>query len=475
MTDFSHHRAPGFYEIFVVLKHRWSDVATVVVLIIAVAVFFCPPPSGATPTAMHAAALILLTIGLWALGSIPEHVTAMLFFLLAMVLAIAKPQVVFSAFTSSAIWLVFGGLFIAHAVGTTGLGKRFAGVLFDRYTSSYGALLVAVAVAATLLSFFMPATVGRMLLLVPIVVALAERVGFERGSNGYHGLVLTALIISFQSGTGILPANTPNLVLAGASEALYGVHVIYAEWLWVMFPVLVALKGAILVWLVWRLYPATVQTARAATANAAMSTAERRLAFILALALLLWTTDFMHGLRAGWVALAAAVVCLVPRIGVLSATAFNEVRFGPFFYIGATIGLGAMAQESGLGNMLGELLRSTFALHAGADFANFLTLSTLATFVGVLATNAAQPALLAPLAGQFAEATGWPINAVLMTMAVGFNIMLMPYQVPPLVVGMQVGGVSLRAALRVTLPLAAVSFLLLPVEYLWWRMIGYFG
>ena len=458
----------------VVLKHRWSDIATVAVLIVAVAVFFCPPPSGATPAAMHAAALILLTIGLWALGSIPEYVTAMLFFVLAMLLAIASPQVVFSAFTSSAIWLVFGGLFIAHAVGVTGLGKRFAGVLFVRYTSSYGALLIAVAVAATVLAFFMPATVGRMLLLVPIVAALAERVGFERGSNGYHGLVITALVISFQSGTGILPANTPNVVLTGASEALHGVQLTYAEWLWVMFPVLAALKGAILVWLVWRLYPANVQAARAATLTVAMSAAERRLAVILAIALLLWATDFMHGLRAGWVALAAAVTCLLPRVGVLSATAFNEVRFGPFFYIGATIGLGAMAQHSGLGELLGELLRSTFALHAGADFVNFFALSTLAVIIGAFATNAAQPALLAPLAGQFAEATGWPINAVLMTMAVGFNIMLMPYQVPPLVVGMQVGGISLRAALRVTLPLAAISFLVLPVEYLWWRVIGYF-
>jgi hypothetical protein len=206
-----------------------------------------------------------------------------------------------------------------------------------------------------------------------------------------------------------------------------------------------------------------------------MSAAELRLAMILGIALLLWATDFLHGLRAGWVALAAAVMCLVPRLGVLSAAAFNEVRFGPFFYIAAAIGLGSMAQESGLGNLLGEFLRATFALHAGADFINFFTLSALASIVGVFATNAAQPALLAPLAGQFAEGTGWPINAVLMTMAVGFNIMLMPYQVPPVVVGMQVGGVSLRAALRVTLPLAAVSILLLPVEYLWWRLIGYFG
>ena len=50
-------------------------------------------------------------------------------------------------------------------VTATGLGRRFAGLLFDRYTFGYGGLLVAIALIATALAFFMPATVGRMLLL----------------------------------------------------------------------------------------------------------------------------------------------------------------------------------------------------------------------------------------------------------------------------------------------------------------------
>ena len=72
--------------------------------------------------------------------------------LLAVVLAIASPQVVFSCFSSATMWLVLGGLIIAEAVGTTGLGRRFASVLFERYVRSYGALMIAVAVAATVLA-----------------------------------------------------------------------------------------------------------------------------------------------------------------------------------------------------------------------------------------------------------------------------------------------------------------------------------
>jgi anion transporter len=455
---------------------RLSSIFTALVCIGAAVIFFLPPPQGTAANTMHAAALLVLTIGLWALSAVPEYITALLFFLLAVVLAIAPPQVVFSAFTSATMWLVLGGLIIADAVTATGLGRRFAGVLFDRYTSSYAALIVAIALVATALAFFMPATIGRILLLVPIVVALAERVGFAPATSGYNGLCLTAIIITYQSGSAILPANAPNLVLAGAAETLYGVPLIYAEYLWVMFPVLALLKGAVAVALIWWLYPAQVKTQTAPLALAPMSAEERRLAVILVIALLLWMTDAVHGVRAGWVALAAGLACLLPRVGVLPAASFNNVRLGPFFYVGASIGLGAVVHESGLGELLGKTLQGTLNLQPDSDFTNFMVLGMLNAMAGLLLTNPAQPAVMTALSGPFADAAGWPLNAAVMTIAVGFNVMLLPYQVPPIVVGMHAAAVPVRTALRLTTPLAALGIVVfLPLDYLWWRIIGYFN
>ncbi len=455
---------------------RLSSIFTALVCVVAAVVFFLPPPAGVTANIMHATALLVLTIGLWALGALPEYLTALLFYLLAVVLAIAPPQVVFSAFTSASMWLVLGGLGIAEAVAATGLGRRFAGVLFDRYASSYTALIIAIALVATALSFFMPATVARMLLLIPIVMALAQRVGFAPGSSGYNGLCLTAIIITYQSGSAILPANAPNLVLAGATDTLYGVQLIYAEYLWVMFPVLGLLKGAAAVALIGWLYPARVNPLADHPAPSRMSAAERRLAVILVVALLLWMTDVVHGVRAGWVALAAGIACLLPRIGVLPAAAFNEVRLGPFFYVGASIGLGAVVHESGLGDVLGRTLQGTMNLQSDSDFVNFMSLGFLNVAAGIVLTNPAQPAVMAALAGPFADAAGWPLHAALMTVAVGYNVMLLPYQVPPFVVGMGVAAMPMRVALRLTVPLAALGVLVfMPLDYLWWRLIGYFG
>src|SRR5688572_28572016 len=136
----------------------------------AVAVYLMPPPAGVSVETMHAAALVVYTVGLWAAGALPEHMIGLLFFMLAMALAVAPAQVVFSGFTSATLWLVLSGLCMAEAVNTTGLAQRLAGALFDRLAASYTQRVIAVVVAAVVLSFLEPATVGRVMLLLPIVM-----------------------------------------------------------------------------------------------------------------------------------------------------------------------------------------------------------------------------------------------------------------------------------------------------------------
>jgi anion transporter len=456
---------------------RASTVLTAIVCAASLAIYFAPAPAGVSGTTLHAAALVVFTVGMWAVGKLPEHLVGLLFFMLAMVLAVAPAQVVFSGFASATLWLVLGGLIIAEAVNRTGLAQRLAGVLFERFTGSYGQLVAAVVAASILLSFVMPATVGRVLLLLPIVMALAGRVGFERGSRGYDGLCLAMITATYQCGTTVLPANAPNLVLAGSAEALYGLHLTYAEYLWVQFPVMGLLKGvAIAAFTCW-LFPDVVRPApKAPRAAAPLTPEQRRVSAILLGALALWASDFLHGVQSGWVALAAAIACVLPRVGAMPIAAFHEVRLGPYFYVGATLGLGLVIQTTGLSDGLGRLLHGMLPLSAGADFANFIMLSLLTTLAGLFTTNPAQPAVLAPLAESFALATGWPLKAALMVIGVGFTSFLLPYQVPPAMVGLRVGALRVAAMLRLLLPLAAFNILvMLPLQYLWWRLIGYFG
>jgi di/tricarboxylate transporter len=84
------------------------------------------PPDILSSSESIVAGLILVVITFWVTGIIAEYQTAMLFFMLSMILSVASVPVVFSGFSSAAFWLVFGGFVLGIDINETGLGKRIA-------------------------------------------------------------------------------------------------------------------------------------------------------------------------------------------------------------------------------------------------------------------------------------------------------------------------------------------------------------
>jgi di/tricarboxylate transporter len=237
------------------------------------------------------------------------------------------------------------------------------------------------------------------------------------------------------------------------------------------------LKAFVIIGLIWWLFPAETRLVETEPPPKPLTPDERRLTAILLVALGLWATDFYHGIHPGWVGLGAGLATLIPLTGVMPVTNFTDrLKFGPFFYIASILGLGAVMVETGLSRAVGEALQASLELAPGRDAANFATLAILSTLTGAVVTNVAQPAVLAPLASYFGDAAGWPLKAALMTIVLGFTTAILPFQVPPILVGVQIAGLRLRRFLRMSVPLALVSlFVLLPINYGWWRAIGYFG
>ena len=455
-------------------NHLRSATPAAAVLVLAAVPAALPAVFGLPVELAPTAAIIIATIGFWATRSLPEHLTALLFFLSCMLLEVAPAAVVFSGFSATAFWLVFGGLVLAVAVERTGLGARVAAVLLDQVDRDYRRLVAGLVGVALVLAFLVPSTMARMLMLVPLVTALADRLGFAPGSKGRAGMVLATALGTYTLAVGILPANVPNMVMAGAVETVHGVTLQYGPYLWLHFPVLGLVKALVLIWLVGWLF-GDRPSGEAAAERPPMTPDAWRLAAVLALTLLLWATDFQHGVSPAWVALAAAVVCLMPGVRLVPPGDFAaKVNFGSLFYVGGVLGIAAVVNHSGFGAVLSRDLQAWLPLAPGADVANYGGLVLLATAVGMIATMPGVPAVLTPLAGDLAAATGWPLDAVLMTQVVGFATVVLPYQVPPVMVALALAGVRLADAIRLCLVLAVVSLIgLVPLNYIWWQLIGW--
>jgi di/tricarboxylate transporter len=170
---------------------RWPWLVVAAAALVALAVMLAQP-LGMSREAALTAGLALFVIGLWATGVVPEYLPALLFFLVAVLARLAPPATVFSGFASTAFWLVFAGVVIGMAVNRTGLGQRLAQRMTGWFGSRYGAVIVGLVAVGTLLAFVMPAALGRVMLLMPIAMAIADRFGFAPGSNGRTGIALAA-------------------------------------------------------------------------------------------------------------------------------------------------------------------------------------------------------------------------------------------------------------------------------------------
>lgn len=435
-------------------------------------------PAVLGPSGGMTLAIVIVTLGLWATALVPGYFASLLFFAAVLMAGLQPAPLVFSGFASAAMWLIVSGFVIGAAVSATGLNDRLAGVIAPLLTRSYPRLIGGLMLAAMLLGFLMPSSVGRAVVMVPIGMALADHSGFARGSKGRIGIATILAIGCNMPSFAILPSNIPNMVLAGSAETILGIHLTYTQYLVLHYPVLGILKAAVTVALVLTLFPATIgePLGKDEAKVAGARDGQGRVIGVLLVTLAFWMTDSLHGISSAWIGLGAAVLLLSPRFGVVTPPAFKQATdFGLLLFVAGALAVGAVVNASGLGGKLGTFLTSVLPLAPGHDATNFFSLTFLSFITGMFTTVPSVPAVLTPMTGDLSALTGYGAVTILMTQVVGFSTVMFPYQVSPLVVAMQLSGERLEHLAKVTVPLALITLVaLVPIDFLWWKALGWF-
>ena len=456
-----------------------------VIVVAALLVLF--PIANQPVTFSYSAAVVLITLAFWSTSVLPPFLTGLIFFALVAIFQLAEPSLLFSGFASTAVWLIISGFIIGSAISSSGLDKRLASVIAPHLTLSYPRLILGLVMSAVLLGFIMPSSVGRAVVLIPVGMALAKGVGFASGSNGRKGIATALAIACNMPSFAVLPANIPNMILAGASESLFDIHFGYMEYLLLHFPILGIVKSLLIVVLVLVIFPDKISKAQEGDliqenndfnldekANVD-SKLQKKVGLLLAVTLLFWMTDSIHGVSSAWVGLTAAIILLLPKWGVVEPKSFSRsVDFGTVVFVAAALGLGTLVNTSGVGEFMGQAFSYLLPSSSDNSFLSFMSLSLISTLSGLVTTIPGVPTVLSPMAADFAQLTGFTLPAVLMTQVIGFSTVIFPYQVAPLILAMQLSKEPLSSLLKITLPLAAITILLLmPLDYLWWLSLGW--
>ncbi len=305
---------------------------------------------------------------------------------------------------------------------------------------------------------------------------MCDRIGFGAGSPDRAGIVLAAGAGSVYPSFAILPAAVPNLGWLGAVESIHKLKITYGEYLIYNFPVMGTVAILALPFIIFGLFPDEAGEG-AEIERTEGSPEQTRLIIVLVAALGLWLSDFAHGISPAWIALGASVLCLMPRAGVVATNIIvGKVSYAPWFFVAGVVGMGAVVAKAGLGTYLSAFLFDIVPLHPGEDLINFFKVGAVGMAMGLATTVPGQPAIMTTLAADVAATTGWPLKSVLMTQPISWSMAPFAYELPPLILAANMGGVSMRRLARLLLAMAALTWIaMMPLQYLWWKALGYFG
>lgn len=424
------------------------------------------------------AGLLFICIAFWATSLVPAYWPALGLFAFATATQLAPTQVIFSGFQSSTFWLLFSGMVFGAAINHTGINSRATRLLMLILGNSYQGTIIKIALFAMGLAFLIPSGVSRVVLLIPIIVSLADHFGYDSDSNGRKGMLLAAAFGTFLPAFSILPANAPNMLLSGMTEALYDAPLSYGEYLLLHFPILGFGKLIMTIGVILWLFPdkAPNQAVQATIEKSAMTKIETRLLIVLCTCFAFWFTDSLHHISAGWIGLIAALACLWPSLGLMAKNSIDkDIQYGTLLFAAGIIGLSAIIAYSGLGNILVNYLTDVIPFSANAPLLNLSLLTFISTCVAVVTNLAGVPAIMTPMAEHLANITGLSNHAVLMTQVLAFSNVLLPYQAPPLITAIALGNLSISAVTKVCLAtFVLTSMVLLPLNFLWWYALGMF-
>lgn len=423
------------------------------------------------------AIVVVVTVILWAGHLLPPWFVALLFIGVCCLGKLVPTSVALQGFQASATWLVFAGMVIGLAMKHTQLGETMAKHLTPYLYGSYVRALLGFMALGTVCIFIMPSAMGRVVLLVPLYIALANKLGYDSHSTGRTHLLLGGVLATYLPAFAVLPANVPNNVLLGTTESLLGKGPDYFNYFLIHFPVLGAIKLVVIfIILWWPLRNADVQSdlqPAAVDEGDNNNTGRNRLTIILSLMMLLWLSEPLHHLPTAWIAMAAALCCLFPGAGIVPTEPLKKIDIASLFYVAGVISLGLVAENSQLADWLTQSIQQLPLDSNSPSSLSFTLLSALSSVVGVLVTLPAAPAILTPLTNELADTLKWSPEAIYMTQIVGLSCVWLPYQAPPLMIAKTMANLPWRTLIRYCLLLSVLSVVVIwPLDYLWWKLIG---
>ena len=292
---------------------------------------------------------------------LPDYLTMILLMCSWVVLKVVPFKTAFAAFADTTVWLLIGALGIGVGVASSGLLNRIALVVMSKFPPTFKGMTTALYVAGNIINPLIPSATAKVSIVAPFARGIGEKLGFEPESEGMGGLFSAAWMSTGVLYPLFLSASFFNYTLIGLLPKDVGDKVTWMSWFssfWV-WGLVVMVLGYFVIQILYKpkeshdMDPAFVKDQLAALGP--MTKNEKIVSMILAVALLMWITERVHGIN-------ATIVALVALMLMLAFNIFDRVNFrakigwDSIYFIGGILCLASVFPAVGIDKWIGSVV-----------------------------------------------------------------------------------------------------------------------
>jgi len=390
--------------------------------------------------------LFLLAVGLWITEAVPAFAVGLLImgylvFALGTPLIMPEPWDVapyLNTWSSSVIWLMLGGFFMAEGLSRTGLDRQLFALAIKPAGSRPRNVLLAIMLTSAVASMFISNTSTTVLMIgavLPLVRQLGSREPFSKA------LLIAIPMAASVGGMGTIIGSAPNAIAAGAA-AESGSSINFLEWMVVAAPV--ALVLVVTGWFfLLRLYPTDLTDIKLDLSTLdEPELPERRdriIVTVLSLATVgLWMTTPLHGIH-------IVAISLIPIVGltmtqVLGAAHVRGLPWDTLMLVAGGLSLGSAVVDSGLAERFASGLG--FLTNLNIDIVVFAALALITVALSNVMSNTATVSIVLPVA--VALLPGRELEMCLILGLSASCALLLPVSTPPNAIAFSTGEIETR-------------------------------
>src|SRR5215470_6541895 len=309
-------------------------------------------PLDLEPQTKHAFAIVAFMVVAWITQAIDYALAGLVGCFLFWALGVVRFPVAFSGFANDTAWFLFGALLLGAVATRSGVARRLAYFIMLRVGITYPRILLGLILTDFLLTFIVPSGIARVVIMASIALGLAEAFKSGVGSNVSRGMFL---VLSYTANIfdKMIIAGAGAITARGLIEKVGGVEVLWSYWFIAFLPCSIITVLAAW-WLTLSLYPPETAALeggydylRAEIAKMGpWSSLEKKVALLMAAAIVLWLTDFVHHISPAIIGMGVGLFALLPRVGVLDIEDMKRLNYLPVFFVAAAVSMGTVLEAT---------------------------------------------------------------------------------------------------------------------------------